>query len=156
ELSHRRKLGIAPFNGELAAWSEEAARGSEAWRRRAARYPDQLVPTRDVGDRLNQPPRVRMSSGVEELELRSGLDDPSRVHHGDAMRERGDDGEIVRDVDRSDLVRATEPAHRLEHVRLSGHIQAGGRFVEHDHVRPTGEGDREPDSLLLPPGELMR
>src|SRR6516225_11601294 len=41
-------------------------------------------------------------------------------------------------------------------MALGGYVQAGGRLVEHNQRWPAGEGHRQPNALLLAPGELMR
>ncbi len=117
---------------------------------------DERVLAGELGNRLHEPPRVRMRSREEEIALAADLDDAARIHHRDAIGQRGDDGEIVADVQRRDAVRAAEHAHRLEHVRLRRHVEAGRRLVEHDHARPAREGHRESDALLLSTRQLVR
>ena len=78
------------------------------------------------------------------------------VHHGDAVGQVGDHGEVVRDVQRRDAVRAGEVADRLEHVRLRGHVQRRGGLVQHDDARPVGHGHGDDHALLLAAGELVR
>ena len=53
-----------------------------------------------------------MAGVVEELGGRALLDDAPGVHHRDAVGEVGDDGEVVRDVERGDLVRVAQLADR--------------------------------------------
>jgi hypothetical protein len=49
-----------------------------------------------------------------------------------------------------------EAADGVQHVALGGHVQSGGRLVEHDQRRAAGEGHRQPDALLLATGQLVR
>ena len=73
--------------------------------------------------------------GLEELVARAGLDDPPGVHDRDAVGQLGHDREVVAHVERGDGVAAAQVAHRLEHARLRGHVEAGRRLVADDHVR---------------------
>ena len=97
-----------------------------------------------------------MAGGAEELPLGADLDEPAGVHDGDAVGEHGDDGEVVAHVERRDPVELAELAHRLEDVRLRRHVEPGRGLVEDDDPGPAREGHREPDPLLLAPGQLMR
>ncbi len=119
------------------------------------------MPTRSrrpsrCGHRRDEPARVRVRGGPEQLVRRRQLDDPAGVHDGDAGGERADDGQVVADVERRHLVRGGQLAHGAEHVRLGGDVEAGRRLVQHDHARPAGERHREADALLLAARELVR
>ena len=72
---------------------------------------------------------------AEELLALTQLDDPARVHDGDAGRERADDCEVVADVERRRAVQGRELPHGPQHVGLGRHVEAGRRLVEHDHPR---------------------
>ena len=100
--------------------------------------------------------RVRVRWRGEQLGRRPLLDDATGVHHGDAVGEVGDDGEVVGDVEGGDAVGAAQLADSGQHVGLRAHVEAGRRLVEHDHARPAGERHRHADALLLAAGQLVR
>ena len=163
--AHRVAVADHPQVGQrlLARWLDEGAPGGEeaagrpvARRGRPARDPDQRPPPGEVRDRGDEPARVRVRGGVEELLRRSELDDPARVHDGHARRERPYHRQIVADVERRGAVQGRQLSHRPEHMRLGGHVEAGRGLVEHDHPRTARERHRQADALLLAAGELMR
>ena len=53
-------------------------------------------------------------------------------------------------------MRGGQVADGAEHVGLGRDIEAGGRLVEHDDTGAAGEGDGEPDALLLAARQLVR
>ena len=60
------------------------------------------------------------------------------------------------DVERRDPVGLGEVADHVQHVRLRGHVQGGGRLVEHDDLGAVGERHGDGDALLLAAGQLVR
>ncbi len=154
-VGHRRRGSASSTNVQRGAKTQPP--GALPGRRRAAGDADQ----RRGGRRGAGSPAISRrvygcAAAAEELVGRPELDDPAGVHHGDAVRERADDGEVVADVERRDAVGGGQLAHGVEHVRLRRHVEAGRRLVEHDHARPAGEGHREADALLLAARELVR
>ena len=156
ELAQRRLLGAAGVEHEGAAGRERAAGGPRARRRGPPGDPDQVAAAREVRDGLHEAARVGVRRVREQLGRRPELDDPPGVHDGRAGRERADHGEVVADVERRDVMSRRQLAHRAEHVRLRGHVEAGRRLVEHDQARAARERHGEADALLLPARELVR
>ena len=102
-------------------------------------------------------PRVYGCAGARNARCgRSELDQPPGVHHPDRVRDVGHDGEIVADVHGADVVDPAHATDRVEHVALGRHVEAGGRLVEDDQLRPARERHREHHPLLLPARQLMR
>ena len=128
--------------GVRAPRCEEAARRPVAGPWRGTRDADEGMHSRHLGDRLDEPARVRMCGLPEERSGRPDLGESAAVHDRDAIGEGCDHGQVVAHVDRSDAVRRAEVAHRLEHVGLGGHVEPGRRLVQHDHARPVGERHR--------------
>ncbi len=62
------------------------------------------------------------------------LDDLSRVHDGDAVREFGDESEVVGDKQHCEAQLLAEGVEQLDYLRLGRHIECGGGFVG-DHQR---------------------
>ena len=76
---------------------------------------DALEPARlaRVGDRAEEPARVRVARPGEERGSGPLLDDSARVHDGDPVGDRADDREVVRDVDDRDAALAAEAVDLL-------------------------------------------
>src|SRR5438034_5242352 len=84
----RREHLMADLDGKGAARCKEAALRAVPGSRRRPGDADELVLARHLGDRLDEPARIRMCRGAEEIALRTDLDDAPGVHHGDAVGER--------------------------------------------------------------------
>ena len=99
-------------------WNGAAGREMDDRRRRAL----DRAQVRDLGldarHRLEQPPRVRVLRGVEDLARRAVLDGAPGVHHHDRLRRLGDDAEIVRDQDHADVEVALDLVDQLEDLGL--------------------------------------
>ena len=150
------ELGPARVGCEFATPGERAADRPLAGRRCPARETDHLVVGRHVGRGGDQVPRVWVTGVVEQLRGGALLDDPPGVHHRNLISKVGNHREVVRDIERGDLVRMAQLANGGQHVRLSADVEAGGRLVEHDHRRPAGKRHCQPDALLLTAGQLVR
>jgi hypothetical protein len=87
---------------------------------------------------------------------RTGLNDPSGVHHGDSVRKLGHHGEVVGHIQGCDLVRRSQLADGRQHRRLGCDVEPGGGFVKDDQLRPVGKRHGQTDSLLLTSRKLMR
>ena len=143
-------------DGEGAARLEGTAGRAPPGRRGVTRNPDQLAAAGEMGNRDDQPLGVGVARGLEHLARRPELDDPAGIHHRDPGGERADHGQVVTDIEGSHAMRGGQVADGIEDVRLGGDVEPGGGFVEHDDPRPAGEGDGQPDPLLLSAGKLMR
>ena len=104
-------------------------------RRRQARDRRQALRPRpvDARDRAEQAPGVRVLRVVEDLVDRALLDDPPRVHHGDAVGDVGHDAEVVRHEHRCPRRSARAARLTAEDLRLDRHVQRGRRLVGDQH-----------------------
>ena len=50
---------------------------------------------------------------------------------------------------------AAQLLQQVQHLRLHRHVERARRFVEHEQLRPGGEGAGDADTLALPAGELV-
>ena len=92
----------------------------------------------------------------EDLRCGTVLDDATRVHHDDPVRDRRDDREIVRDVDDREAELALQQSNLTEQVRLRDDVEPGRRLV-HQHDRgPADESCGDRDALLLSARQLVR
>ena len=146
----------APLGSHRAARPERTASRSPADPRRMAR--DSLDRRLLVGPGRGeqQAAGVGVKGRGQHVAGGAELDHPARVHHRDLVGDLGDDGQVMRDVDRRDAVVLAQPLDRVEDPALGGHVQSGGRLVEHDQVGLRRERHRQRDALLLAAGELVR
>ena len=84
------------------------------------------------------------------------LDNPSEIHHGDALADVLDEPQIVRDeqVGQSELL--LEIHQQVHDLSLHGHVERRDRLVEHQERWIEGQRSRQPDALPLAPAELAR
>ena len=153
----RRHLVQGTLAGPLeTARRERAPVGPLADSDRDAR--DALEPARlpVVGHGAEEPAGVRVPRPGEERAGGTLLDDPARVHDGDAIGERADDREVVGDVDDRDAALPAQAVDLLEDARLRDHVEPGRRLVEDDEPRLADERDGDRDPLLLTARELVR
>jgi hypothetical protein len=71
------------------------------------------------------------------------LDDPSRVHHGDAVRVLGDDAEIVSHEGHRGVELALEAVDQIQHLRLHRDVERRGRLVGDEQRGAQGERHRD-------------
>ncbi len=84
------------------------------------------------------------------------LDDAPRVHDCDAVGDRRDDREVVRDVDQGDGALALKAPELRQDARLRDDVETRGRLVEHHERRIADERERDREPLLLAARELVR
>ena len=102
-----------------------------------------------IWNRRQQAACVRVPGMAQDLCGGALLDDPSRVHDCQPVREAGDHGEIVGHVEHRHALLPAQARELVQDARLGDHVQPGGRFVEHDYRRLADEGHRDADALLL-------
>ena len=131
-------------------------RGATTGRRNVPGDGLERAPAGDVGDRRDQPARIRMPGAYEQPLGRSDFGKPPGVHHEDPVREAGDGRQIVADVHGPDLVNLAKLTDRLEDVRLGRDVETRRRLVQDDRLGAEEKRHRDADALLLPSGELVR
>ena len=165
-----RELGRRVGRGERglarAAWAlrHRAARGERAAgraidsRRRVSADARQPLDARPVGagQRAEQADRVRHARAVEDGVRLSPLDDAAGVHDGDPVGDAGDDAEVVGDEEEGRAALVPGRVEYLEHLRLDGHVEGGGRLVGDDDVGLVGDGHRDHRALAHAARQLVR
>jgi hypothetical protein len=71
----------------------------------------------------------------EDVARRGLLDDPSGVHHGDAVDETGDDPEVVCHPHDCHPGLGVELLDELEDLLLDRHIERRRRLIRDEHAR---------------------
>ena len=97
-----------------------------------------------------------MARPLEHLGDAAALDDPAGIHHQDALADLRDDAEVVGDEDQRSAGLAAQFIEQLEHPRLGGHVERGGRLVGDQQRGVVGERHRDHHSLALAAGHLVR
>ena len=113
---------------------ERAPRRGRDQARRLAR--DRLEPFLvhiEPREAVHQPDRVRVPRRVEDREDVAVLDDASGVHDDDAVRELGDEPEIVRDQDDRRMRLALRGLQHLDDLCLDRDVESGRRLVGDEH-----------------------
>ena len=75
--------------------------------------------------------------------------DVTAQHHDHTVDQLRHHGQVVGDVEGGNAVALRHLADGLQHVRLGGDVEAGGGFVENEHVRVQSKRHRDADALLL-------
>ena len=97
-----------------------------------------------------------MARPLQDVFARTGLDDAPRVEDRDAVGDRREHAEVVRDQHDRELVLAAEPVEQAQDPRLHGDVERRRRLVGDQQPRPAGESDRDRDPLPHPARELVR
>ena len=84
------------------------------------------------------------------------FDDLTRAHDDHAVAEEAHDIEVVADEEIAHANALLEIMQQVEHDRLDGDIERGGRLVENDEVGIERDGAGNADARLLAAGQLMR
>ena len=97
-----------------------------------------------------------MARIAEQLAHRRLLDDPSGVHHRDAVGHLGDDAEVVRDEEQREAEPLLQIAQQVEDLRLDRDVERRGRLVGDQQRRIAGERERDERALPQAAGQLVR
>ena len=78
------------------------------------------------------------------------------LHHDDAVAISGGEAEVVSDQDRRHAALARQFDHEVHHRLLRGDVEARGRLVGDEELRPAGKRKRDDDALTHAAGQLKR
>src|SRR6185503_7635607 len=79
----------------------------------------------------------------------------AQVHHGDAIADVLDDGQVVGDEQVREVHAALQVAQQVDDLRLDGDVEGRHRLVGDDEPRVHGQGAGDTDALSLAAGELV-
>src|SRR5690606_19806238 len=135
-----RPLAPAAFARKRAA----RMKGAAGWRRDRVRdLPFRrfaLPAALEVGDRLEQHPRVRVTRVAKEFGFRRDLADAAKIHDADPIRNMIDDRKVVADKKIGEAKLILQLRHQVEDLRLHGNIEGRGRLIANEKLGLTGEG----------------
>lgn len=97
-----------------------------------------------------------MSRSVEDVVAGPELDDAAEVHHGHAVCEVADHGEVVADEEIRHTHLIAESPEQRQDLRLDGHVQCRDGLIEDDQGGVERKCARDADTLALFTGELVR
>ena len=106
--------------------------------------------------RAHQLARVGVVWRREDRARGRALDHAALLHHHDAVAIGRGEAEVVGDQDGRHAALARELDHEVHHGLLRGDVEAGGRLVGDQELRPAGERERDHDALAHAAGELER
>jgi len=96
-----------------------------------------------------------MSGLAQDVDPAPLLDDPARVHHGNAIGQLVHDAEIVGDEQDRHAELLLQVAQQLEDLCLDRDIQGRGGLIGDQQTRPGGERHGDHHALFEATGELM-
>jgi hypothetical protein len=97
-----------------------------------------------------------MQGPQEDIADRRAFDHFARVHHGHPVGHARHHAQVVADVHDRGVEIALQVGDQIEHGRLDGHIQRGGRFIHDEQRGVVEQGHGDDNALLLAAGDLMR
>ena len=99
---------------------------------------------------------VGMQRVAEQLARRRQLDQAAGAHHGDAVGDVVDHGEVVRDEQVGEAELLLQVLQQIEDLRLDRHVERRHRLVADHHVGPQRQRAGDADPLALAAGEGVR
>ena len=78
------------------------------------------------------------------------------VQHADVVADARHHAEVVRDVEHRQAAVAPQLLQQVEDLRLDGHVERGGRLVQHQQLGRARERGGDERALLHAAGELVR
>ena len=100
--------------------------------------------------------RVRILRILHDLVGIAVFHDLALVHHHDAVGKHVDHSKIMGDEQACETDFRLQSLEQLEHLRLHGHIQCGGRLIGDKQARLQRQSTRQGGTLALTTGQLMR
>ena len=142
-------------SGQRGAKAQPASRPLEEVRAPFRRWPRSVAGRpprrRERRHAAQEPPRVGMARGREELGGRGLLDDPSRVEDEDVVGVPRDDAEVVGDEEDRQVPLAPQAVEQLEDLARDRRVERRRRLVGNQHLRVRRQGDREQARCFSPP-----
>ena len=133
------------------------------WRRQSAPRGGGLILRQQLAQRhagtrrrAHQLARIGMRRRGEDRPRRRGLDHVALLHHHHAVAIGRGEAEIVGDQDGRHAALRGELDDQVHHRLLRGDVEAGGRLVGDQQLRPAGERQRDHHALAHAARELER
>ena len=92
---------------------------------------------------------------MKDLPGRALLDDFTVEEHDDPVRDLRHHRQVVGDVDGRHPAAANDTLEGPQHLDLGGHVDGGGRLVEHEQARLARQRHRGHEPLKLSPAHLV-
>ena len=90
---------------------------------------------------------------IEKVVDRPGFNDLAEVHHGNFIRDLGDNAEVVRDEEDSHVVLFLHSLQQVEDLSLGSHVESGCRFVGYEDAGISAHRHRDHCTLKLTAAE---
>ena len=92
----------------------------------------------------------------EELHCRRDFYHLPSIHDADAIGDLREQAEIMRHIEHRHAKAGAQVHQKIDDLFLSGDVEAGRRFVQHNEARLASKRHGDADALLLAAGELVR
>ena len=89
----------------------------------------------EIGYSPEQPARVRVCGGPENVLLRAYFHQAARVHDGDAIGNLRDDSQVMRNEEHRQSKLDSQLSQQFQNLRLDGHVERRGRFIGNQQLR---------------------
>ena len=147
---------VTPVHDLIATRCESATREFRLQRRNKTCNDLQIAAALfHAGQRIEQLAAVRMPGHAEERFPGCLLDDLTGIHDGHPVGVLGDHTKIVGDQQDRHFPLPLQCAQQLQHLRLNGDVQRGGRLIGHQQCGIARQRNGDYDALLHAPGQLM-
>ena len=97
-----------------------------------------------------------MAHVVEHIIRGSFLHNATGIHHCYILTDLCHNAKVMGDHEHGHFFVTDQLFHELQHLRLNGYIQSGGRLIRDQKLRAAGQRNRNDNTLLHAAGELMR
>ena len=110
----------------------------------------------DIGDRVQQEPRVGMLGVRKEHLGRSLFHNAAKIHHRNPVRHVAHHAHVMADEQIGQPHLLLKPAHQVEDLRLYRHVQRRGRCITNQELWFACQRSRNRDTLALAARKLVR
>ena len=158
DFDQQRELLAARSDAVCASWFERTSdrKLSDGWNGALNGRERNGAVGRKRRNSAQQALRIRMSGCVEDIGFGAQFDQVPGVHHGDAIGNVRNNGEIVRDEEHRQSKFVAEIIEQIENLLLDGNIERGGGLVGDQQLRTVDDGHSDHDALAHASGELVR
>ena len=115
-----------------------------------------LLPPIRIGRSGEQQLRVGVRRLIGQLDARCRLDQLSRVHDRDRVRQVAGRRDVVRDIEDREALLVAKVGKQIEHAEADRHVEHRDRLIRDQDARPDGERASDGDPLPLPTRQLVR
>ena len=91
-----------------------------------------------------------MTRSIEQFITGADFNDPTEIHHGDAVRDMTQNAQIMRDKYVTGRARSAQVVNKIDDLCLNRDIKRGRRLVQDHNIWVERQGSGDPNPLFLP------